>query len=62
MLVTIDPMAEIDAILDAAVVEYRRARAAGDNATVDVLTTWIDHLLEQRLTFRPTPPARPVGP
>ena len=54
MLVTADPTAEIDEILSAAVVELRRARRVGDVATAERLTMWIDHLLDQRLAFRPT--------
>ena len=54
MLVTADPIAEIDEILSAAVVERQRARRAGDADNAERLTMWIDHLLDQRLAFRPT--------
>jgi hypothetical protein len=61
MLVTGDPVAEIDAALARASARLRAARAACDTRTVMRLTVWIDYWLDQRLEFdyscrqKPTP-------
>jgi hypothetical protein len=62
MLVTADPIAEIDAVLSTAVVERQRARIVGDSAAAARLTIWIDHLLDQRFAFHLTSCDRPVRP
>jgi hypothetical protein len=52
MLVTADPTAELDTALNFAAAQRDRARAIGDTDAANRLTRWIDHLLDQRLTFR----------
>lgn len=49
MLVTGDPVAEIDAALARAAARLRAARAARDTAAIWRLTVWIDYWLDQRL-------------
>jgi hypothetical protein len=51
MLVTGDPVAEIDAALARAAARLRAARADGDAVAVQRLTAWIDVRLDQRLEF-----------
>jgi hypothetical protein len=51
MLVTGDPVAEIDAALARAAARLRAARACGDTLAVRRLTAWIDYRLDQRLAF-----------
>ncbi len=51
MLVTGDPVAEIDVALARAATRLRAARAAGDTRTIGHLTVWIDYWLDQRLEF-----------
>jgi hypothetical protein len=51
MLVTGDPVAEIDAALARAAVRLHAARAQRDTAAVQRLTRWIDYRLDQRLDF-----------
>jgi hypothetical protein len=59
MLVTGDPVAEIDAALARAAARLRAARAAHDARAISRLTAWIDYWLDQRLAFDyPCRPAR----
>jgi hypothetical protein len=51
MLVTGDPVAEIDAALARAAARLRAARACEDALAVRRLTAWIDYRLDQRLAF-----------
>jgi hypothetical protein len=51
MLVTGDPVAEIDAALARAATRLRAARAREDTLAVRRLTAWIDYRLDQRLAF-----------
>jgi hypothetical protein len=51
MLVTGDPLAEIDAALTRAATRLRAARARADTLTIQRLTAWIDYRLDQRLDF-----------
>jgi hypothetical protein len=51
MLVTCDPVAEIDTALANTTARLRRARAERDTLAVQRLTAWIDHRLDQRLDF-----------
>ena len=51
MLVTGDPVAEIDAALTRAAARLRAAQAARDSRTVNRLVAWIDYWLDQRLQF-----------
>jgi hypothetical protein len=51
MLVTGDPVAEIDAALARAATRLRAARAREDTRAVERLTAWIDYRLDQRLAF-----------
>jgi hypothetical protein len=51
MLVTGDPVAEIDAALAQAAARLRAARADRDVLAVQRLTEWIDYRLDQRLDF-----------
>jgi hypothetical protein len=51
MLVTGDPVAEIDAALARAATRLRAARACEDTLAVQRLTAWIDYRLDQRLAF-----------
>jgi hypothetical protein len=51
MLVTGDPLAEIDAALARAATRLRGARARADTLTIQRLTAWIDYRLDQRLAF-----------
>jgi hypothetical protein len=63
MLVTGDPVAEIDAALARAAARLRAARAREDTLAVRRLTAWIDYRLDQRLAFdyrcRSAPAQRP---
>ena len=52
MLVTGDPVAEIDAALARGAVRLRAARARSDARSVEWLLTWIDYRLDQRLDFQ----------
>src|SRR5512146_1644989 len=65
MLVTGDPVAEIDAARARAAARLRAARAAHDTRAINRLTGWIDYWLDQRLEFdyacpqeQPTRPER----
>jgi hypothetical protein len=51
MLVTGDPVAEIDTALADTAARLRLARAERDTHAVARLTRWIDHRLDQRLDF-----------
>jgi hypothetical protein len=63
MLVTGDPVAEIDAALARAAVRLRGARAVEDTRTISRLSAWIDYWLDQRLEFDyPSRQARPPRP
>jgi hypothetical protein len=59
MLVTTDPVAEIDAALARAAARLRAARARRDTLAIQCLAQWIDYRLDQRLDFeyhrRPDP-------
>jgi hypothetical protein len=59
MLVTGDPIAEIDAALARGAARLRAARAKRDALAVWCLTQWINYRLDQRLDFeyhrRPDP-------
>jgi hypothetical protein len=52
ILVTSDPVAEIDAALADAGTRLREARAAGRDQADQALAEWIDIPLDERLTFR----------
>lgn len=51
MLVTGDPVAEIDDALARAAVQLRAARAEHDTRAVQRLIAWIDYRLDERLDF-----------
>lgn len=51
MLVTGDPVAEIDAALARAAARLRAARTQRDTLAIQCLTQWIDYRLDQRLDF-----------
>jgi hypothetical protein len=51
MLVTGDPVAELDSALGCASRRLREADLNGDNAVAAQLVAWIDHRLDERLTF-----------
>lgn len=51
MLVTNDPVAELDAALATATAYLQAARQRGDSHTVERLTQWINHRLDQRNSF-----------
>jgi hypothetical protein len=55
MLVTSDPVAEIDDALVRGAAALRAAHAAGDRHSAQRLAAWIDLRLEQRLMFRHDP-------
>ena len=52
MLVTGDPVAEIDAALARGVTRLRAARAQSDAHSAERLLAWINYLLDQRLDFQ----------
>lgn len=52
MLVTGDPVAEIDAALARGAMRLRAARARSDARSVEQLLAWIDYRLDQRLDFQ----------
>jgi hypothetical protein len=52
MLVTGDPVAEIDAALARGAMRLRAARARSDAHSVEWLLAWIDYRLDQRLDFQ----------
>jgi hypothetical protein len=54
MLVTSDPVAELDHALAYAAARLRSARTSGDAESVRCILTWIDHRLEERLSFQDT--------
>jgi hypothetical protein len=51
MLVTGDPVTELDSALNYAARRLREAVTNGDDASVVSLLAWIDHRLDERLTF-----------
>jgi len=51
MLVTSDPVAELDGVLVRTTDRLRAARATGDAHTAERLAAWLDVLLDQRLEF-----------
>ncbi|MPZ81762.1 MAG: hypothetical protein GEV28_15690 [Actinophytocola sp.] len=51
MLVTSDPIAELDAALATAATHLRAARACRDTRTVERLYRWINTRLDQRNSF-----------
>ena len=51
MLVTSDPVAEIDAALARTVTALRAARSTSDSEVADRLAAWIDHRLDERFEF-----------
>lgn len=52
MLVTGDPVAEIDAALARGAMRLRAARARSDARSVGWLLAWLDYRLDQRLDFQ----------
>ncbi|HEV2373716.1 MAG TPA: hypothetical protein VGS19_16270 [Streptosporangiaceae bacterium] len=63
MLVTGDPVAEIDAALTRAATQLRTAHATCDTPTIARLTAWIDYWLDQRLQFDyPCQQTQPIHP
>jgi hypothetical protein len=71
MLVTSDPVAEIDDELRRLIGDLRACRARGESAMVERLSQWIDARLDERISFaaaepgagrrrRPTTPAAPA--
>jgi hypothetical protein len=57
MLVTGEPVAEIDAGLAVAAARRERALACGDEYGAGLLAAWIDRRLDERVSFRPDPVA-----
>ncbi len=57
MLVTCDPVAELDDALAEAGARLRAARASGDIGEVRRLAAWIDRRLDERLLFQHGIPA-----
>jgi hypothetical protein len=53
MLVTSDPVAELDHALAYAATRLRSARTSGDAEGVRCILAWIDHRLDERLAFQP---------
>jgi hypothetical protein len=51
MLVTGDPVAELDSALNYAARRLREAATNGDPTAAASLVAWIDHRLDERLTF-----------
>ena len=51
MLVTGDPVTELDSALNYAAQRLREAATNGDDAAAASLVAWIDHRLDERLTF-----------
>ena len=51
MLVTGDPVAELDSALNYAARQLREAATNGDPTAAASLVAWIDHRLDERLTF-----------
>jgi hypothetical protein len=51
MLVTSDPVTELDFALHYAARRLRKAANNGDDASAASLLAWIDHRLDERLTF-----------
>jgi hypothetical protein len=51
MLVTGDPVTELDSALNFAARRLRKAATNGDDASTASLLAWIDHRLDERLTF-----------
>jgi hypothetical protein len=51
MLVTGDPVTELDPALNYAARRLREAATNGDDAAAASLVAWIDHRLDERLTF-----------
>lgn len=60
MLVTSDPVAELDDALSAAAACLRAAKASGDTGEARRLAAWIDRRLDERLLFRFGPPVAPA--
>jgi hypothetical protein len=52
MLVTSDPVAELDHALTDLAIRLHDAHARGDTLAAQRLATWIDRRLEQRRLFR----------
>jgi hypothetical protein len=52
MLVTSDPVAELDHALADAAVRLRAAQARGDTQVAERLAEWIDQRLDERRSFR----------
>ena len=55
MLVTSDPVAELDHALTFATARLRDARARDDTGAARRMLAWIDHLLDERLAFQHKP-------
>jgi hypothetical protein len=58
MLVTGDPVAELDDALAQATAGLCTARRRGDAFTAALFRVWIDRRLDERLEFLPDPAAR----
>jgi hypothetical protein len=52
MLVTSDPVAELDHALAGTAASLRMARASGNTSAAIRIALWIDRLLDERLSFR----------
>lgn len=52
MLVTSDPVAELDHALADTAARRRAAQARGDTLTAQRLAVWIDQRLDERLSFQ----------
>lgn len=52
MLVTSDPVAELDHALADTAARLRAAQARGDTLAAQRLATWIDQRLDERQSFR----------
>jgi hypothetical protein len=52
MLVTSDPVAELDHAIAAAAARLHTARASGDTLAARRIAAWIDRRLEERLLFQ----------
>jgi hypothetical protein len=53
MLVTSDPVAELDHALAYAAARLHAARTEGDTEGARRIRAWIDHRLDERLAFQP---------
>ena len=51
MLVTSEPVTELDSALTYAARRLREAASNGDGDAAAILAAWIDHRLDERITF-----------